>query len=190
MPNIKFNLIVSTCENNGMGINGDLPWRIPSETEYYLQITTECKEQSKKNAIILGRKSWEATPWKPHPNCINLILTRSDDLDLSGYPDTYTCKSLADAVQKLEEDEDLKKRVGDVWITGGSTVYKDALNSKHFYRLYHTRIFHPYECDTYFPTIPQHVKRVEDPRIPQGIKEDAGHKYLISVYENLNFNKE
>ncbi|XP_050296662.1 dihydrofolate reductase-like [Anthonomus grandis grandis] len=184
MP-FKFKLIVAACENNGIAKNKKLPWTIPSETSYYLRMTGEVKDKTKKNVVIVGRKTFEESPWKPHPDCINFVLSRSG-LDVSQYPDTYAFKSLDEAIAKLN-DEEFKKEYEDSWVIGGNGVYKEVYGTEHFYRVYFTRVFHPYDCDTFFPKMPETVKLVEDPRVPQGIIEDAGHKYIVHVYENINF---
>lgn len=70
----------------------------------------------------MGRKTWDANPWKPFPNTINFVLSRTN-LDLSQYPETYTFKSLDEAVAKLEEKE-FQKQYEDIWVIGGNYIYK------------------------------------------------------------------
>ena len=87
-------LIVAATMNNGIGSSGRLPWRLPREMAYFAKITTLVPETtspesygthtaenvSGKNAVIMGRNTWESIPkaFRPLKGRINIILSRSD----------------------------------------------------------------------------------------------------------------
>ena len=87
-------LIVAATMNNGIGLSGRLPWRLPREMAYFAKITTLVPETissnndgahpaeniSGKNAVIMGRNTWESIPkaFRPLKGRINIILSRSD----------------------------------------------------------------------------------------------------------------
>ena len=87
-------LIVAATMNNGIGSAGRLPWRLPREMAYFAKITTLVPETvssendgthatenlSGKNAVIMGRSTWESIPktFRPLKGRINIVLSRGD----------------------------------------------------------------------------------------------------------------
>ena len=83
---MKINLIVAACGKSlGIGLNGELPWRLKSEMKYFSETTTKTKDPSKINAVIMGRKTWESIPMKFRPlkNRYNIILSRQANYSLN-----------------------------------------------------------------------------------------------------------
>ena len=80
-------LIVAMCKNNGIGIDNKIPWRISEDMSYFSKKTSgdygvmiqneKQNETTKKNAVIMGRNTWESLPkkYKPLPNRFNIVLT-------------------------------------------------------------------------------------------------------------------
>lgn len=143
----QFNCIAAVCENMGIGKNSRLPWKLKwvfsgyitifckiyyllckiatrSEMEYFNTMTTRTTDESKRNIVTMGRKTWESIPpkFKPLKNRINFILSTSE-LDFSSYRDVYGFKNLDDAVNKLKDDH-FKNQYETVWVIGGSKVYQ------------------------------------------------------------------
>jgi dihydrofolate reductase/thymidylate synthase len=106
----------------------------------------------KMNAVVMGRKTWESIPdkFKPLPGRINIVLSRkvSEPDFVSPYPaDVLTASSVADALKRLEEKDD----VSEVFAIGGESVYKEALDMAACNRIFMTRIAKDIECDAFFP---------------------------------------
>ena len=91
----EFNLIVAACENMGIGVNGSLPWRLRKEMKYFATMTKRTENPEKRNAVIMGRKTWESIPQKFRPLAgrINVVLTRQEGYQ-AGNNDVIVCKSL------------------------------------------------------------------------------------------------
>ncbi|XP_031367457.1 dihydrofolate reductase isoform X2 [Apis dorsata] len=142
-------------------------------------MTTNTKNANKKNVVLMGRRTWESIPkeYRPLKNRINIVLT-SQSLDYGN--DVIVCKSIPHAFEVIEK---IKDRIENIWVTGGSSVYKAAMESPNFYRLYLTRIKKYFECDTFFPTIPNNFVLTEDPNIPQGIQEENNIQFVYEVYK-------
>ena len=82
-------LIVAMCKNNGIGLDNKIPWRISEDICYFSKKTSgdygvmiqneKQNETTKKNAVIMGRNTWESLPkkYKPLPNRFNIVLTRN-----------------------------------------------------------------------------------------------------------------
>ncbi|XP_073933303.1 dihydrofolate reductase isoform X3 [Castor canadensis] len=64
----------------------------------------------------------------------------------------FLAQSLIDALKLIEEPE-LANKVDMVWIVGGSSVYKEAMNQPGHLKLFVTRIMQEFESDTFFPEI-------------------------------------
>lgn len=92
--------------------------------EYFTRMTSITNDKSKKNIVIMGRRTWESIPpkYKPLENRINFILS-STQLDLKGYNDVYGFTAIEDVVKKLN-DEDFKKQYEQIWVIGGAKIYK------------------------------------------------------------------
>nr|XP_022907208.1 dihydrofolate reductase [Onthophagus taurus] len=186
---LKLNLIAAVCENMGIGKNNDLPWRLKSEMAYFTRMTSESKN-NKKNVVIMGRKTWDSIPpkYKPLNNRINFILSRSN-VYLDGYKDCFAFKSLDEAIDKLN-NKDYQKIYDNVWVIGGSLIYKASMANKYFYRLYLTEIKKQYDCDTYFPKLNGNLKEVKDDCVPEEVQEENGISFVYKIYENIDYKEE
>ena len=58
---------------------GSIPWRIKNDLKFFKQITSNVTNNEKRNAVIMGRKTWESIPdkFRPLPNRLNIVLTRT-----------------------------------------------------------------------------------------------------------------
>ncbi|XP_059772652.1 dihydrofolate reductase isoform X2 [Balaenoptera ricei] len=99
----------------------------------------------------------------------------------------FLAKSL-DGALKLIEQPELTNTVDMVWIVGGSSVYKEAMNKPGHLRLFVTRIMQEFESDTFFPEIDLEKYKLipEYPGVPSDVQEEKGIKYKFEVYEKNN----
>ena len=58
---MKINIIVAMSENNGIGLNGKMPWNIKEDLLHFSKTT----QKDGNNAIVMGRKTWESLPYRP-----------------------------------------------------------------------------------------------------------------------------
>lgn len=69
----------------GIGKEQALPWSIPADTQYLIDVTTKAYHTMSKNkrdwqnVVVMGRLSWEASPlcMTPMPDCYNIIISRN-----------------------------------------------------------------------------------------------------------------
>ena len=81
----RVTLIVAATTKNGIGQAGKLPWRLPQEMQYFARVTTgEPDGKSKKNAIVMGRVTWEGIPRRrrPLPGRMNFVVSRQTEYEL------------------------------------------------------------------------------------------------------------
>ncbi|XP_055639595.1 dihydrofolate reductase [Toxorhynchites rutilus septentrionalis] len=182
----KLNLIVAVCENGGIGINGDLPWRLKNELRYFSSMTKKVNNPSKRNAVIMGRKTYFGVPEskRPLPGRLNIVLTR--DPNANSYPsEVMVCTSMQDALAKLD-DPKFTDDIENVWIVGGNVVYKEAMESPRCHRIYLTEVMKTFTCDAFFPEITTDFKAVKDSEVPEELQEENGIQYRYKVYEKIN----
>ncbi|XP_067003325.1 dihydrofolate reductase [Anabrus simplex] len=177
------NLIVAVSSNMGIGVNGDLPWRLKKELAYFSRMTKLTSDESKKNAVIMGRKTWESIPQKNRPLAgrVNIVLSRSI-LDLG--EGVLVHNSLESALGSLNQSP-LKDQIEIAWVIGGSSLYKEVMESSLCHRMYITRVLKEFECDTFLPEIKPSFTPVLDPNVPEGIQEENGIQYGYEVYQQL-----
>ena len=189
-------LIVAMCKNNGIGYDNKIPWRISEDMNYFSKKTSgnygivmrnknsketyvedlNNSQHIKKNAVIMGRNTWESLPkkYKPLPYRVNIILSKNakkQEDELNG--DVVFSSSVDDAMSLLrngpEQDDGCdkrekgekgekgeKKHINHIWIIGGSSVYKEFMiraNTNKISKYYITYIDKQYDCDTYFPLL-------------------------------------
>lgn len=77
---IPFDLVVAREINYGIGFNGGIPWKLPSDLRMFRKITTSGLE---KNAIIMGRKTFESIGKKPLPHRTNIVISQNTKLQVN-----------------------------------------------------------------------------------------------------------
>lgn len=150
-------VVAASVENFGIGQAGTIPWKLPGDLQNFRRITTDTKssDANVRNAVVMGRKTWQSIPakFRPLPNRINVVLSRNANVraELDIPPSTMVHSSLADAMAALSLDE----TVGQIFVIGGEAAYREALSSEQCCEVYMTAVEgHFPDVDTYFPTIP------------------------------------
>lgn len=143
------NIIVVYCDNNGIGKNNSLPWKITSDLKKFKKLTIG----NKKNAIIMGKNTWLSLNNNPLKNRDNLILSSSLLIDNIDENNNIT-KSFKNEIvlKKFLEN----KIYDDIWVIGGENIYDLFLNKTNIFtvkNIYITLLDMVYECDTFFPEI-------------------------------------
>ncbi|MBF0571908.1 MAG: dihydrofolate reductase [Candidatus Omnitrophica bacterium] len=144
----KFSIIVAFDSQYGIGKNGNLPWNLLSDLKHFKEITTSVSDPSKKNAVIMGRKTWESLPLKFRPlqGRVNLVLTKGGK---SGIPSGVLCsQSLDDALSQLSSCN-----IENIFVIGGAQIYAQSINHPSCEKLYVTHVRGEYGCDAFFPPI-------------------------------------
>lgn len=152
-----FNIIVALDKNNGIGKDGDLPWHLSTDMKYFKKITSEVKNFEKRNAVIMGRKTWESIPekFRPLDKRLNIVLTNQLDYNL---PDDVDKAASLDEALKLIENN-YADSIEAVFIIGGAQIYNLAMQHPAVNELYITEIQQAFDCDTFFPEFREKFQR-------------------------------
>lgn len=144
MSSVPCAVIVACCKNSGIGKDGSIPWYIAEDLSHFRRLTTQAPE-SKQNAVIMGRKTWESLGRKCLPNRYNIVI--STTLLQQDHDNVTIAHGLNEALQACS-----KANVNCAYIIGGSRLYEEALRNAQCSTAYVTHILHHYECDAFFPT--------------------------------------
>ena len=105
---MEITLIAALNNAYTIGINQSLPWHLPKDLKFFMDTT-------KHHTIIMGRKTFESIG-KPLPHRRNIVIT-SQKLTFDGIE---VFGSLTSALNACKDEK-------EVFITGGSRIYQEAL---------------------------------------------------------------
>ena len=132
------NIIAAITDNNALGKDNKLLFRLKKDMEHFKNITTD-------NVVIMGRKTYESIG-KTLPNRVNIVLSRN----MKSNEDFYTFDSIEKAIEWSKENYPQK----EIFIIGGASVYDKALKDDIVDKLYMTKIKRTVEdADAFFPEI-------------------------------------
>jgi dihydrofolate reductase len=126
-------LVVAVADNGVIGVNNQLPWRLPNDLQRFKALTMG-------KAIIMGRKTFESIG-KPLPGRRNIVVSRSPDLVIDGY----------DVVNSIQSAIDVTDHGEELMVIGGADIYQQALPMAQ--RIYLTRVHANIPGDANFPRL-------------------------------------
>ncbi len=143
---MSFSIVVAHDLDRGIGLNGDLPWKLPEDMAHFRRTTTG----DGSNVVIMGRKTWSSIPAKLRPlqKRKNIVLTTDLDHEVVREPPwpPTVLTSLDMAIQYAK-----REMPRQIFVIGGAQLYAEAIAHAECEKLYVTRIIERYGCDTFFP---------------------------------------
>ena len=120
------NIIVGKDNNNNIGYQNKLIYGIPEDLQYFRNITSFTKDKNKKNAIIMGRKTWDSIPSKIKPlkKRLNIILSRTERKENPESPNNEI--KWYSSLQKSIIGTRKNKNIENIFIIGGESLYKQT----------------------------------------------------------------
>ncbi len=126
--------IVAISKNHVIGKDGDLPWDIPEDLQFF-------RDKTKGHAMIMGRKTFESIG-RVLPKRISIIVTRNAEYQVAG---AFVVPSIDDAIKLARE----KEENGEIFVIGGGEIFRQALPQ--IDKLYITVVDVEIEGDAKFP---------------------------------------
>ena len=160
-------LVAAIGDNNVIGRDGKLPWRLKSDLQHFKQVTTN-------RPVIMGRKTYESIG-KPLKYRTNIVITR--DAKYSA-PGIVIAPSFERALALARQDAE-KRGAGEIMIIGGSDIFATALPLAD--RLEITHVHASPQGDVTFPTIDPKVWR-EVKREEHAAGPDDSASFAVAVY--------
>jgi len=148
----SFSIIVSFSKNKrGIGFNNQIPWNIPSNSEHFHNITCSTNDFRKRNAVIMGKKTFDSISEqeKPLPERLNIVLSKNLQKQESKH--LIVVSSLQDAFLKIQKRSDIE----NIFVIGGESVFKEAIGLPNCRKIFVTMVDDSvYHFDCFFPIIP------------------------------------
>ncbi len=153
-------LVAAVAANGVIGLDGQLPWRIPEDLRFFKAVTLG-------HPVIMGRRTWQSLPGAL-PGRQNVVVTRTRDF---AAPGATIAHSLQDALVQCAAAE-------AVYVIGGAALFAEALALAD--GLVITEIHRDYRGDTRFPDYERRAWR--EARRDQQVAAD-GTKLDFVLYE-------
>ena len=128
-------LIAAAAENDVIGREGGLPWRLRADMLHFRDATIG-------HPVIMGRRTWDSLP-KPLSDRTNIVLTRHAEFEAPG---GIVATTLQDAVAACGDSE-------ECFVIGGGEIYRMFL--EHADRILLTRVHAEIQGDAVFPEFDQ-----------------------------------
>jgi dihydrofolate reductase len=168
----RFECVVAADRNRGIGKDNELPWpRLRSDVEHF-RMTTTASRDGMRNAVLMGRKTWESIPvrFRPLPDRLNIVISRNEH---AVYDGAVRAESLDHALVIAGRDSTVDK----VFVVGGAQVYEKAIAHFLCRGVYYTRIDFEFDCDATFPPLEPRM-RVDEGWVRRQF-EESGFAYAI-----------
>jgi dihydrofolate reductase len=128
---MTLSIIAAVSDNNVIGRNNDLPWRLSSDLKRLKALTMG-------HHMIMGRRTWESVG-KPLPGRTIVVVTHDPNVAMDSVV----------AVPTLEKAYEVSSGDDEVFIAGGANIYEQTIHAAD--RMYLTRVHAEVEGDTFFP---------------------------------------
>jgi dihydrofolate reductase len=163
MATPRVTLIVAMTDDGVIGIDGQLPWRLPEDLRRF-------KAATLGKPVVMGRKTFESIG-RPLPQRHNIVLTRQ--VGFSARDPAVTVVSTLQAALQAAGD------VPEVMIIGGAEIYQLALPLAQ--RIILTRVHANVQGDTHFSPLDPKAWRVAS---SDTYAADEKHAYSMT-FEDL-----
>jgi len=140
-------LIVARDKKYGIGLEGKIPWRCKEDMQHFKRVTSTTTDSSKKNAVIMGRKTWESLKNKPLVNRVNICLSSNPQR-------IATCQTMQAAIEYANGNPLVEK----IFIIGGERVYSEALQTLSIQTIWMTIIHREFPTDRDIRFIGKYLK--------------------------------
>lgn len=133
---MQVSMIVAASENNVIGVDNELPWRLPDDLKFF-------KKQSLGKPVIMGKNTWISLG-KALPGRLNIVISATLKEVPEGVLVFYRIEEALDYLREQHHAE--------VAIIGGGQIYKAAMHLADV--IYMTRVHTTIHNGTaFFPAI-------------------------------------
>ena len=195
------NAIVAMDKNRGIGINNNLPWRLPQDMQRFQKLT----KGNGKNAIVMGKNTWNSIRILKdrdhlilssrlkldylHESCNNNASNTNTNSNTNNrFTSNNNSTSNSSLIKSFESITDVinfanDKQYDQLWIIGGSQIYKQFLELNLIDNFYITFIDEVFRCDTYLHSIPNNYILIKN-QITAECTNSGKNTYIL-IYKQL-----
>ena len=173
---MPINGIVAMCNDNGIGISNALPWKLPGDMKYFQCLTTG----RGRNAIVMGKNTWLSTGFLKNRD--HFILSSTLKIDRNrGNNRIKTFVTIDELLMYIASP--FSRNYDNIWIIGGSQIYKSFIHANIMLSIYITRIDDDYSCNAYFPELPDNY--LLNNSEPSAEKTQNGKDIVRQIYKRV-----
>jgi dihydrofolate reductase len=129
-------LVAAVGANGVIGVDGDLPWRLPDDLAHFKQLTLG-------HPMVMGRATFESIG-RPLPGRTTIVITRNPDWSSPGVEVAHDLEEALAHAAALDDE---------VFLVGGGQVYAEGLQRGLVDLLCLTRVAQSPDGDTRFPRV-------------------------------------
>ena len=160
----RISFVVAQDRNRVIGKDGAIPWRAPSEQQWFKKITLG-------KPVVMGRRTF-ASLRRPLRDRTNIVVTRNPEFRPEG------CLVAGSVDEALRHAGDAP----EVMIIGGAEIYTVLLPRAD--RIYLTDIDAEFAGDTYFPALDPKQWRVVEERVHEPADDDPT-RYRTRILDRI-----
>lgn len=159
--------IVAASENNVIGKDNELPWKLPKDFKYF-------KNKTWGMPIIMGRNTFESMK-KDLPGRMNVVITSRKDW----HPENVEITSSIDEAINKAKESDTK----EIFIIGGGDIFKQTMEIVD--KIYLTRVHTVIpDGDTFYPEINKSLWKLTN-STPISADENNNYPFTFEVWEKI-----
>jgi len=139
-----FDIVLAADLDWGIGKAGGLPWpKLRRDLAHFKRLTTTASP-GQRNAVVMGRKTWESqeVARRPLPNRLNVVVSRG----ALAVPDGVIAATTLDAALAVTGVE-------SIFVVGGAGLLVEAIDRPDLRYVYLTRIAGRFDCDVHIPDL-------------------------------------
>lgn len=143
-----FDVVVAADLDWGIGKASGLPWpKLKGDLAHFKRVTTQAPE-GHRNAIIMGRRTWESTEvaGRPLPRRLNIVISRNTLVAPDG---VLAARSLDEALDAAAA----APGIAATFVVGGAQIFREGLAHAALHSVYLTRVEGRFGCDTMIPDL-------------------------------------
>jgi dihydrofolate reductase len=139
-----FDIVVAADLDWGIGKANALPWpKLRGDLQHFKR-TTSTASEGQRNAIVMGRKTWESkeVAGRALPNRLNVVVSRGELAVPAGVAVVHSIDD-ALAIDSVET----------IFVVGGAVLIQAAIERSDLRHVYLTRIEQAFDCDVRMPDL-------------------------------------
>lgn len=142
---MSFDVVVAADLDWGIGKDQSLPWpKLRGDLRHFKRITTTTSTPGRRNAIVMGRKTWQSkeVAERALPDRVNVVVSRGELTVPAG---VIAARSLDEALAMRD--------VETVFVVGGAGLLIEAVERRDLRYVYLTRVEERYDCEVRMPDL-------------------------------------
>ena len=163
---MHISLIVAVTENDVIGKDNKLLWRLPSDMQRFVKLTMG-------KPIVMGRKTFQSIG-KPLKGRDNIVITSDKTFQVEG---AFVVYSVEQAIEKAKQCAQTRNEE-EIMVIGGEQIYQQTLEFASY--IYLSRVHTKMEGDAFFPSPDKTIwQEISHELCPADNKNDFDYSYIV-----------